>query len=157
MEVNGFENYLIYEDGSIFSKKRNKFLKNLHHSDGYLQVSLCKDGKVKHFLIHRLIGLHYIPNPNSYPEIDHIDRNKLNNSIDNLRWCDRSINNQNKGLFTNNKLGISNIHYHKSKEIYIFKKTINGKSHEKRFTNLEDAIKYKEEYLNQLLLPTTVS
>jgi len=56
------------------------------------------------------------------------------------------MNQQNKGLFKTNKLGISNIH--PTKNGYRFKIVRNGEKHQKRFTNLEDAIRYKEEYLN---------
>ena len=48
--------------------------------------------------IHRLIALHYIPNPENKPEVDHIDRERLNNNIDNLRWATRSENEKNKGI-----------------------------------------------------------
>ena len=121
---------------------------------GYLRLNLCKDGKFKLFQIHRLIALHYIPNPHNYPEVDHKDRNRQNNSIDNLRWVNRSMNQQNKGLFKTNKLGISNIST--TKYGYRFKIVRNGKKHHKRFKTLDEAIKYKEEYLNQLERPATV-
>jgi hypothetical protein len=153
MEIEGYSNYLIYEDGRVFSKKRNKFMKSRNNRRGYYEVNLYKDGKKKSFKIHRLIALHYIPNPNNYEEVDHKDRNRQNNSIDNLRWADRSMNQQNKGLFKTNKLGISNIC--QRKDDYQFKIVRNGKRHQKYFKTLEDAIKYKEEYLNQLERPTT--
>jgi len=154
MEIDGYNNYLIYEDGRVFSKKRNKFLKASPDNCGYLRFNLYKDGKRKTFMIHRLIALHYIPNPHNYEEVDHIDRNRQNNSIDNLRWVDRSMNQQNQGLFKTNKLGISNIC--QTDYGYRFKIVRNGKKHQKRFKTLEDAIKYKEEYLNQLERPATV-
>ena len=154
MEIEGHDNYLIYEDGRVFSKKRNKFMKAWSNWKGYYEVGLCKDGKRKLFKIHRLIALHYIPNPNNYEEVDHKDRNRQNNSIDNLRWVNRSVNQQNKGLFKTNKLGISNIS--QRKDDYQFKIVRNGKRHQKYFKTLEDAIKYKEEYLNQSERPATV-
>jgi hypothetical protein len=150
MEVEGFENYLIYQDGRVYSKKRKKFMKNNPNTYGYLHVSLWKDGKEKNFLVHKLIALHYIPNPHNYPEIDHIDRNRQNNSIDNLRWCDRSMNQQNTGLRKDNQLQIKNISPQKGG--YTFQKTANGKRHCKWFKTLEEAIKYKEEYLANLQL-----
>jgi len=154
MEIEGYDNYLIFEDGRVFSKKRNIFLKEVMDNRGYLRLNLCKDGKFKLFQIHRLIAFHYIPNPHNYPEVDHKDRNRQNNSIDNLRWVNRSMNQQNKGLFKNNKLKIKYIS--PSGKRYIFQKTINSKTHTKYFKTLEDAIKYKEEYLNQLERPATV-
>ncbi len=150
MEIEGYHNYLIYEDGKVFSKKRNKFLKATPNSDGYCMVDLCKDGKRKKSKIHRLIALHYIPNPNNYPCVDHKDRNRQNNSIDNLRWVTNQMNCHNRGVQINNKLRIQNIS--PSKYGYIFQKNMKGKSHTKHFKTLEEAIKYKEEYLSNLRL-----
>ena len=149
MEINGFENYLIYEDGSIYSNKSKKYLKSTDSVHGYLRVKLCNNGKPKDFYIHRLLGLHYIPNPHNYSEIDHIDRNRKNNSIDNLRWVTKTMNNQNKGLLKSNKLQIKYISHHKIVG-YMFQKTVNGKTHRKWFKTLEETIKYKEEYLANL-------
>lgn len=58
----------------------------------YLAVALCKDGKREQVKIHRLVALVFIPNPNGYKEINHIDENKGNNRADNLEWCTRHYN-----------------------------------------------------------------
>ena len=60
--------------------------------NGYYSVSIHN----KHYTVHRLLGLQFIPNPNNLPMIDHIDRNRLNNSLDNLRWVSCSENNKNR-------------------------------------------------------------
>jgi len=149
MEIQGYENYLIYEDGRVFSKKRlgtnGGFLEACPNRDGYYGVNIFKDRKKRYFSIHRLIALHYIPNPNNYECVDHKDRNRQNNSIDNLRWVTKQMNNQNAGVRKDNKLRIQNICPTKSG--YRFQKIVDGKSHRKRFKTLEEAIKYKEEYL----------
>jgi hypothetical protein len=100
MEIEGFENYLIYEDGRVWSKfGKGRFLKPTVNTAGYLNVCLYKDGKQKQMVIHRLVGNAYIPNHENKPEIDHIDRNKQNNNISNLRWVTRSENQRNKHVY----------------------------------------------------------
>lgn len=100
MEIQGYENYLIYEDGRVWSKTRKIFLKPAKARD-YLKVALCKNGKYKQQTIHRLIAIHYIPNPNNYYSVDHIDRNKINNNINNLRWADRKTQQLNRNAYSN--------------------------------------------------------
>lgn len=123
MEIQGYPQYLIYPDGKVFSKRKNIFLKYLNHSQGYYQVSLCVNYKAKHLFIHRLVAIHYIENPNNYPQVDHIDGNKHNNNIDNLRWVS-PIQNYNafKSIRSDNKTGIKNIRYIISKDAYTYTK-----------------------------------
>lgn len=59
---------------------------------GYHFVRLCKNGGGKNFSIHRLVAIHFIPNPNNLPEVNHIDEDKNNNCITNLEWCTRTQN-----------------------------------------------------------------
>ena len=104
MEVIGYPKYLIYDDGRVWSEKTNKFMIPQTHPKGYMMCSLYnkKSNTVK---IHRLVALHYIPNPMNYPEVDHKDRNQSNNHYTNLRWCTNDMNAQNKGMYKNNKTG----------------------------------------------------
>lgn len=62
------------------------------NSSNYKKVSLRKDGKNYNKYVHRLIAEAFIPNPNNYQEINHIDGNKHNNNIDNLEWVTKSKN-----------------------------------------------------------------
>ena len=61
-------------------------------SHGYVQIRL--NGRT--YRLHRILAKHFIPNPNNLPEVDHVDRNPLNNSIENLRWISRSENARNR-------------------------------------------------------------
>ena len=98
-KIIGFENYYLFEDGRIWSIKNQKYKKLYLGEDDYYRVCLPN----KTYLLHRLIAIHFIPNPENKTEVDHIDRNRKNNLIENLRWVTRSENNINKKV-RNNKL-----------------------------------------------------
>lgn len=128
MEIKDYPTYLIYEDGRVFSKLRNIFIKT-YITNGYLNICLCNNNKRKHFKIHRLIALHYIPNPNNEKYIDHIDGNKLNNNIHNLRWVSQITNcNSFKTINTNNTSKIKNISYHKKQNLWKYGRIYYGNS-----------------------------
>ena len=63
MEINNYTDYLIYNDGRVFNKTFERFLKPQKDDKGYYEIGLSKNGKRKFFYLHRLIELHYIPNP----------------------------------------------------------------------------------------------
>ncbi len=84
-------NYIIYEDGKLFSKKRNKFLIPVKLPNGYLHYSI-NGTKLP---IHRLLGTNFIDNPENLPCINHIDGNRTNNQLSNLEWCTFKDNTKN--------------------------------------------------------------
>lgn len=61
-------------------------------NSGYLVVSLCKDGKTKGHLVHRLVAQAFLDNTDNLTEVNHKDENPLNNSVGNLEFCDRKYN-----------------------------------------------------------------
>jgi len=106
---NGFEDlknfeglYKINKNGDIWNCIYNKIM--IPHIDGrYLRIKLTKNKIRKHYRIHRLLAIQYIPNPDNLPQIDHIDRNKLNNDLSNLRWVNNQTNSINKDYVINRK------------------------------------------------------
>ncbi len=94
-QINGYEDlYEISSEGEVISLRFNKrkTMKVGIMSSGYKMVNLKKDKKQRSWSIHRLLALHFIPNPNNYPQVNHKDGNKLNNSLENLEWCTRNEN-----------------------------------------------------------------
>jgi hypothetical protein len=59
---------------------------------GYYQVWLSKNGRGKHYLVHRLIAKAFLDNPENKKDVNHKNGNKLDNVLDNLEWATRSEN-----------------------------------------------------------------
>ena len=94
-DVVGYEGlYQVSNNGRVKSLKfgKEKILKPGKLKNGYLRVNLCKNEKQKHFLVHRLVALTFITNPNNLPDVNHKDENKENNRVENLEWCDCKYN-----------------------------------------------------------------
>ena len=71
----------------------NTFVKtSLHRATGYMRVHL----NGRNYRLHRILAKHFLPNPDDLPQVDHIDRNRSNNAIENLRWVSISDNNRNR-------------------------------------------------------------
>jgi hypothetical protein len=107
-DIIGYEEiYTIDIYGHIYNKKKQKFLNPWMNNNGYLRVNLYKDGKTKKFLLHRLIALHFIPNPGNKPLVDHINRDILDNRIENLRFASYSENSTNRTRTENTCISIT--------------------------------------------------
>ena len=148
MEVINYPGYLIYEDGRVYSKKKCRGIEGLflkqRLSNEYWSVEVCKNGKSKLLRIHRLIGLHYIPNPENKSEVHHIDGNKQNNKLNNLMWVTHQENmNGFKKKYISNTSGYKNIFYDKINNKWKFKRTENKKVIQKYFKTKQEAIIYK--------------
>ncbi len=100
IKINGWE-----QSYEISSNGRIKCLNYLHHKDkvyitngircsnGYLKYELKLNGKKKVFLIHRLVALHFILNPEKKPFVNHKNGIKNDNRVENLEWCTSKENN----------------------------------------------------------------
>ncbi len=63
-----------------------------HDMKGYRHVSLCKQGKCKGYIVHRLVAQTFIPNPNNHPMVNHRNGDKKCNLVYNLEWCTHQQN-----------------------------------------------------------------
>lgn len=90
--IDEFPNYQITKDGRVRNIKSGKERKPSVGKRGYYVLSLRKDKKFYLKTLHRLIAITFIPNPQNKPEVNHIDGNKLNCSLENLEWVTRKEN-----------------------------------------------------------------
>jgi hypothetical protein len=96
--IKGYEGiYEISNYGRVSSLPRKylpkgKILDYGVNNIGYPRVNLCKNGKVKPYLVHRIIAKAFIPNPNNKPQINHINGIKTDNRLENLEWTTQSEN-----------------------------------------------------------------
>lgn len=94
VDIEGFENYQVTDDGRVWSKKSKRYLIPTKTQDGYLRVKLCfGDGRYINALVHRIVAKTFIPNPDNLPQINHKDECKTSNCVGNLEWCSSQYNN----------------------------------------------------------------
>lgn len=94
-DIRGYEGlYQVSNLGNVKSfnnriKHKNPMIlkQTIDRKNGYLTVSLSRNGKKKVYRVHKLVASIFIDNSNSYPVINHKDGNKLNNCVNNLEWC----------------------------------------------------------------------
>jgi len=90
--VYGYPHLIVSNTGKVRSLLSDREIKPFVSNRGYQRVALCKDGTTKFVSVHRIVAEAFIPNPNGYTDVDHIDGNKLNNNADNLQWLSRGDN-----------------------------------------------------------------
>ena len=86
-----FSSYTIREDGQVISRF-GRVIAQQFHGLGYARVELHQNNSARKYLVHRLLAESFIPNPENKPQVNHIDGNKRNNSLDNLEWVTQSEN-----------------------------------------------------------------
>ena len=90
--IEEFPGYLVDENGIVYGKRSGKPLSQMVNSGGRIRVSLNKNGKQYKRAVSRLVAVAFIPNPENKPQVDHIDGNRSNNNVSNLRWCTNEEN-----------------------------------------------------------------
>jgi hypothetical protein len=125
VEIKGYPNYLINNLGEVFSKKYDRNLKNILRN-GYLEVKLTNEDGYKHKSVHRLVYENFGKNWNPELSVDHIDNNKQNNCIENLRMATRQQQQFNRRVKRTNKLQLKGVEQ-KSTNCFRARITVGGK------------------------------
>lgn len=140
-----YPTYSVTREGFIRDLRTGN-LHNGHSHFGYRSATLKNPQGQTCKLIHRLVAEAFIANPDNFPEVDHINRIRDDNRVENLRWVNDYQQSQNRGNQKNNTTGYKNI----MKEDNMYRVVIqrNGKIVlRKRFYKLEDAIQCRDEFI----------
>ena len=112
--ISDYENYQISNMGRVKNIKTEKILKLSIGYRGYCQISLWKDGKGTTSMVHRKVAHEFLENPKEELYIDHIDRNRTNNCINNLRWVNSSQNQMNRTKSINKTSAFKGVSFEKN-------------------------------------------
>ena len=148
--IKGYENYSVSNFGIVKNNKTGKILKP-KIDNGYKRLQLCKEGIQKFFGVHRLVGLMFIDNPDNKPFVDHIDCNKQNNNVINLRWCTNQENQRNTNLSNKNTSNVKGVHFNKQKNKWRAQIKIDGISfHLGYYNTIEEAKQARIKKVNEV-------
>lgn len=89
-KIEGKPNYSVSDEGEVRNDKTGRILKPHKGTAGYYQIMLGR--KTSPLYVHRLVATAFLPNQKGLPQVDHINGDKLNNRVENLRWVSVSEN-----------------------------------------------------------------
>ena len=146
VNVNDFPNYQISNFGNVKNLFTRRILKPRVNTNGYFSVSLSKDGDVSNRRVHQLVADAFIENPDNKKCVDHIDRNRTNNHISNLRRATNTENSQNASMKSTNTSGVIGVSFSSSRNKWVAQIVVNGLCKGLgRFASKEDAIRVRQE------------
>jgi hypothetical protein len=147
----GFENYEVSNCGNVRNIKTNRMLRPRFCGNGYHFISLRANNKTTAKMNHRLVAETFLDNPDAKQYVDHIDNNKVNNNLVNLRYATNKENAQNAKLNTANTSGTKGVYFSKSKNKWCAQIKIDGiQMYLGSFDNKEDAIQARVTKANQV-------
>lgn len=107
-EVSSFGNIRSLDRVIKYSNGRKIFTKGVIMKQatlklGYLRVQLSKNNKISHASVHRIVAIAFIPNPNHYEQVNHLERDRTDNRVWKLEWCNSSMNQRHSYSFGDRK------------------------------------------------------
>ena len=88
--------YEITDDGRLYSKRNQKYLRPSKDKYGYMYYVISINGNRKTLKAHRSVAQAFIPNPENKPTVDHINGNRADNRVENLKWATLAEQHQNE-------------------------------------------------------------
>ena len=151
-EIADFPDYQISNQGRIKTLKygSESIMTPCLKKTGYFEINLYnKEGRYTK-LIHRLVADAFLNKVDDKLTVDHIDRNRLNNTITNLRWADMKEQKINSAIsYKNTNTGEKNIHLC-DRNYYTVQIKRQNEKYKKRFKTLEEAIQYRDLILSEV-------
>ena len=148
--IEGFENYSVSDHGNVKSNKSNKTLKPYLRNQYYAVKLYINNIDFKTIPVHRLVALSFIENIEDKKVVDHINNDKLNNTLINLRWATNTQNSQNSIIYTNNTSGSKGVTFSNALNKWASRLDINGiRVHLGYFTDKQDAINARIQKANE--------
>ena len=127
VQIKSFPNYQVSNFGNVKNTEINKILKQSFDEDGYKQISIYDENRKYHTKrVHRLVIEAFKENVENKPCVDHIDNDRQNNNINNLRFATRVENGRNRVIGKNNTSGAKGIQYRKDMNKWRARITIDG-------------------------------
>ena len=128
-EIPGYESYEASQKGNIRNKRTKRVLVQ-HVNNGYKKIIVrSNDGTSVCRRVSRLVALAWIPNPNNYEQVDHINEDKFNNTIDNLEWVTPSMNCKRRFVTNPNVTKPISIRFTNDKQDLLFKTCAEASRH----------------------------
>jgi hypothetical protein len=149
IEIPNWPKYLLSTNGDLYSEWNGKMIKRKQckDKDGYIHITLHKNGKRHTKKIHRLMGELFLKRIEGKNEIDHINRIKTDNRLSNLRWVNSRENKINRGIDSRNKSGITGVRYRKDKKRWEARIHISSRKAKRRnFKTKEEAVSQRREW-----------
>ena len=145
VNINGFSNYQISNFGNCKNVLTDRIFKPGIRS-GYLFVNLRSDNDIGRKSIHKMVALAFILNPENKRCVDHIDHDKTNNNVNNLRYATDSENCQNRSITSKNTSGAVGVSFRSDINKWCANIRVNKKQkHLGFFVLKEDAIRVRQE------------
>ncbi len=140
VELKDYPGYLINRHGQVVGVRGDILSPDIRGN--YQSVVLCKDKKHIKESVHRLVALTFLPNPENYPWVDHKNKDKLDNRLENLRWVPPWLNQHNREASINSTSGVKGVFWNKTKNTYRASLMCQGKVYQRHFKTIEEAQNY---------------
>lgn len=138
------DRYEVSDEGEIRNVETGRVLKQ-RDSNGYRTCYITRDGRTSCYMVHRVVAKAFISMIEGKNVVDHINRDKTDNTVQNLRWTDTSQNNRNRSRFHSKTDGLHNITQNGNKFVVSFMQ--NRETTRKSFDTQEEAIAWRDDFI----------